>query len=71
MDKREFPKIRKAAKRQGWVIRQTRDGEMFYSPDGTTKVAWHAAHGSSDPHALEAFVRQLKKGGFWLPPGKR
>jgi hypothetical protein len=39
---------------------------MFLSPDGSSKVAWHRAHASSDPHALDGFVRQLRRAGFDL-----
>lgn len=64
MNNKHYRKIRKQATRQGWNVNQTSEGEMFLSPDGVTRVAWHMAHASSDPHALDAFVRQLRKGGY-------
>jgi hypothetical protein len=72
MDNREYPKVRAEAVRQGWVVRPTRRGELFLSPDGRTAIAWHAAHRSSDPHALDSLVRALRRtGGFqWPPPGR-
>ncbi len=71
MDNKDFSEVRKAAKRQGWDVRPTSDGEMFYSPDGKSKALWH--HTPSDRNALKVFVRQLKRGGFIWPPsaGKR
>ncbi len=64
MDNKEYPKVRKAARKQGWKIEPIKSGEMFYSPDLQTKVPWHFAHSSSDPHALDGFVRELRKAGF-------
>lgn len=71
MDNKDFPKVRKAASRQGWVPEPTADGEMFYAPDGSTKVAWHHAHASSDPHALDAFVRRLRATGLFVYPPRK
>ncbi|MGH2596836.1 MAG: hypothetical protein ACRDH7_12840 [Actinomycetota bacterium] len=68
---KEFVKVRKEAERQGWRVEPTADGEMFFSPDGTTMAAWHTGHASSDPNALKAHIRNLKKGGFRWPPTKR
>lgn len=64
MDNKEFRKVRRQAVKQGWTLTPTAQGEMFLSPDDQMQVAWHVAHASSDPHALDAFVRQLRKGGF-------
>ena len=64
MDNKDYRKVWRQAARQGWTVSQTSEGGMFLSPDGVTQVAWHTAHASSDPHALDAFVRQLLKGGY-------
>ena len=50
--------------KQGWRIERTVHGEMFLSPDGSSKVAWHRAHASSDPHALDGSIQELRKAGF-------
>jgi len=39
-------------------------GERFLAPDGIGKATWHRAHASSDPHALDRFVRRLEEAGF-------
>jgi len=72
MDNKDYRKVRSEALRQGWAVRPTRLGEMFGSPDGRTAIAWHAAHRSSDPHALDSLVRALKRTGqfTWPPPGR-
>jgi hypothetical protein len=67
---KDYGKVRKEAIRQGWRVEATSDGEMFYSPDGSSKAAWHAAHASSDPNALKAHIRTMKKGGLRWPPPK-
>lgn len=67
MDKGDYPKVRRAAVKQGWRVERTAQGEMFYSPDGRSQALWHTAHASSDRHALDAHVRRLRKGGFRWP----
>ena len=67
MDNKDYPKVRREALKQGWTLEQTKSGERFLSPDGTTTAGWHEGHRSSGPHALDAFVRQLRKGGFRWP----
>jgi hypothetical protein len=69
MDNKEYPKVRKAAIRQGWRPKPTKDGEMLLSPDGVTKAHWHKT--PSDHRALDNFMRDLRKGGFKWPPPKR
>ena len=64
MDNKDYRKVRKSARKQGWIVEPTSSGEMFFSPDGQKQVVWHTAHASSDPHALDAFVRELRKGGY-------
>lgn len=64
MDNREYKNIRKAALAQGWTTRETKKGELFFSSDGRSMATWHRAHASSDPNALESFVKKLEKGGF-------
>jgi hypothetical protein len=71
LDNKDFPKVRKAAMKQGWISERTAAGEVFYAPDGSTKVAWHSAHASSDPHALDAFVRRLRATGSFVYPSQR
>jgi hypothetical protein len=68
MDNRDYPHVRRAAVRQGWLVHPTKHGERFLSPDGRTTAGWHTTHASSDPHALDALIRQLRKGGFRWPP---
>lgn len=64
MDNREYKKVRKAALAQGWTVRDTKKGEIFFSPDGKSIAPWHRAHASSNPHALDSFIRRLEAGGF-------
>lgn len=71
MDIKDYPKVRREAERQGWRVEPTSNGEMFYSPNGVDKAAWHTPHVSSSPRALDHLVRQLGKGGFRWPPPKR
>lgn len=71
MDNKDYPKVRKAARKQGWRVEPTEHGEMFYSPDGSTKVAWHQSHSSSDPHALDALVRRLRATGVFVYPPRK
>jgi hypothetical protein len=73
MDNRDYSKVRTEAVRQGWVVRPTRRGEVLHAPDGQTAIAWHTAHRSSDPHALDSLVRALKRTGQfrWPPPRRR
>jgi hypothetical protein len=71
MASKEYAKVRKEAEKQGWRVESTADGEMFFSPDGVSKAAWHHAHGSSDPNALKAHIRNMKRGGFRWPPPKK
>jgi len=73
MDPKEYPKVRREAIRQGWLVERTRQGEMFLSPDGRTAIAWHRAHRSSDPHALDSLVRALRRTGLftWPPPRRK
>ena len=56
MDK-VYAKVREEAVEQGWRVEPTADGEMFFSPDGVSKAAWHTGHASSDPNALKAHIR--------------
>lgn len=65
-----YAKVRKEAIRQGWRVQPTANGEMFFSPDDVSKAAWHTAHGSSDPNAVNSLIRNMKKGGFRWPPPK-
>ena len=72
MDNKDYAKVRKSARKQGWRVKPTEEGEMLYAPDGLSKVAWHTAHASSDPHALDSLVREMRKSGFrWLPKARR
>ncbi len=71
MDNRDYPKVRKAARKQGWRVEATTEGEMLYAPDGQSKIVWHTAHASSDPHALDSLVREMRKSGFRWPPMRR
>jgi hypothetical protein len=72
MNNRDYPKVRRAAQKQGWRPIPTAKGEMLLAPDGLTKVTWHRAHRSSDPSALDALVRDMKRAGFrWPPPRER
>jgi hypothetical protein len=70
MDNREYPKVRRAAQRQGWSVVPTAHGEMLLAPDGRSKVMWHRAHTSSDPNALNSLVRDMRRMGFRWPPPK-
>jgi hypothetical protein len=65
----DFRKIRKEALKQGWVPEPISSGEMFYSPNGVDKVAWHNT--PSDVRAVRNFLSELKKGGFIWPPPKK
>jgi len=70
MDNRQYPKVRKAAERKGWIVRPTKKGEMFYAPDGVTMVLWH--HTPSGHRALDNHVTRLRRAGFvWPVRGKR
>lgn len=72
MDPKQYPKVRREAIRQGWLVTPTRHGEMFRSPDGRTAIAWHRVHRSSDPHALDALLRALQRTRqFSWPPRRR
>ena len=71
MDNREYPRVRREALRQGWDVRPTRHGERFRPPDGSTVLVWHRAHRSSDPHALDALVRDLRRTGSFEWPAPR
>ena len=67
MDNKDYRRVKKAAIRQGWRIKPVADGEMFYSPNDAVQALWHTAHSSSDPKALDAHVRRLRRGGFRWP----
>lgn len=64
MDNKAWRRVRKEAERQGWTIVPTRNGGMLRSPDGTWQYAMDRLHRSSDPHALELIVREMRKHGF-------
>jgi hypothetical protein len=66
-----YEEIRSEAIKQGWRIEPKRHGEMFLSPDGRSTAMWHRLHRSSDPNALKALVRDLRRGGFMWPPLRR
>ncbi len=61
---KDFPKVRRAARRQVWIVEATSDGEMFYSPDGRSKALWH--HTPSDRNALKAFRAPAEEGRLHL-----
>lgn len=69
MDNTDYPKVRKAATKQGWSVESKADGEMFFSPDGVSKAHWLFT--PSDRNAIKSFMRDLKRGGFIWPPSKR
>jgi hypothetical protein len=69
MDNKDYPKVRKEAQRQGWIVKPTRKGEMFYSPDGATMVLWH--HTPSDHRALANHIAKLRRAGFSWPRPRR
>jgi hypothetical protein len=69
MDNKDFPKVRKAARRQGWHVEATSDGEMFYSPDGRSKALWH--HTPSDRNAMKAFRAPTQEGRLRLATARR
>ena len=64
MDNKDYPRVRKAALKQNWRVVPIAKGERFLAPDGIGKATWHRAHASSDPHALDRFVRRLEEAGF-------
>ena len=64
MDNKDYPKARRAALKQGWRVEPTATGERFLAPDGIGMATWHRRHASSDPHALEEFIRRLVRAGF-------
>jgi len=71
MDDRDWPRVRRAAERQGWVVDETRNGVALRSPDGTTTVIMDRLRASSDEHALDRTVRRMRRPGFmWPPPGR-
>jgi hypothetical protein len=72
MDNREWPKIRRAAERQGWLVEETKHGYMLKSPDGgfssghgsvprVDRPARRRSHGSTDAAA----------GFLWPEPRRR
>jgi len=69
MDNKDYPKVRKAALKQDWRVESVAQGEMFFSPEGSTTVTWHRQHRSSSPYALDRFVRELRRSGFKYPGG--
>ena len=64
MENKDYPKVRKAALRQNWRVVPITNGELFLAPDGVGKATWHRAHASSSPHALDGFLRDLRRAGF-------
>jgi hypothetical protein len=43
------------------------NGERFLAPDGIGRANWHRTHRSSDPHALDRLVRDLRRLGLRFP----
>ena len=64
MDNKDYPKVRRAAIKQGWRCVATKYGEMLLSPDGTYGQAIDRLHRSSDQHALDRIVRDMRRHGF-------
>lgn len=68
----DYRSIERAAKDQGWRIKPSKKGLMFYPPDETqSPVAWHGT--PSDVRAMWNFLARLRIRGLewpWPPEGK-
>jgi predicted RNA binding protein YcfA (HicA-like mRNA interferase family) len=61
--KKDLKKILREAERQGWQVRQTKNGHwQAFSPDGAGIVTTGGT--PSDHKALKNFVAQLRRYGF-------
>jgi hypothetical protein len=58
-----------AAREQGWRIDSLKNGDMWYSPDGRTKVLWHRT--PSDHRAEKNFLARMRQGGLRWPPRRK
>lgn len=63
----DWPKVRAEAERQGWEVRETKNGFQLMAPDGGTIVTMDRLHRSSSPYALAQTVRRMKAAGFRWP----
>lgn len=67
----DFKGIEKAAREQGWRIKQIKKGVQFIPPDPTKGiVTWHGT--PSDVRAIRNFLSFLRGQGFkWPWPQKK
>lgn len=63
----DYQEIAKAARDQGWRVDAKKKGDMWYSPDGRTKVMWHRTP-SDKKRALRNFLARMRGGGLRWPP---
>jgi bifunctional non-homologous end joining protein LigD len=63
---KDWRKIERELRRQGWTARQTKKGTMWLAPDGVGKVTVHRT--PSDHRALANVLAQLRAAGFRWPP---
>lgn len=68
MNDKDLRKFLREAEQQGWTSKFIKAGELWFSPDGITKVTVHGT--PSDVRSFNNMVAEFRKGGMQWPPKK-
>ena len=60
---KEYRELRREAERQGWKIRETRDGFQFLAPDGIHAVTIHMTE-TNPERAVKRTISRMENYGF-------
>ncbi len=60
---KEYRELEKAAREQGWIVKETSDGFQFLAPDGEHAVTIHMTERNPE-RAVKRTISRMKKYGF-------